>query len=151
MTLIEFIALGLLVAVVLLIALIAIRRNRLARSGGIDMSWRRDLRRTGSGWILGQARFTGEALELFRAFSVLPVASRALNRQRLVLGQRRSAEGTEFDLLPPETVIVRCSDAGDQLELAMSEDALTGLRSWVESAPSGFRGPMLGGNGAGGR
>lgn len=146
MTLIEFIALGLLVAVVLLIALIAIRRNRLSRTGGIDMSWRPDPRRTGSGWILGQGRFSGEALELFRAFSVLPMASKSLDRHHLVLGQRRSAQGTEFDLLPPATIIVRCSNAGAELELAMSEDALTGLRSWLESAPSGFLGPMLGGN-----
>lgn len=146
MTLIEFLALGLLVALVLVIALVAVRRTTLARSGGIDMSWRADLRRDGAGWVLGQGRFSGEALELFRAFSILPMASRSLDRQELVLGERRAAQGTEPDLLPPHSVIVRCRDHGSDLELAMSEDALTGLRSWVESAPSGFRGPMLGGS-----
>ncbi|WP_029135243.1 DUF2550 domain-containing protein [Nakamurella lactea] len=143
MTPIEFVALGLLVAVVLVIALVAVRRTTLARSGGIDMSWRSDPRRSG-GWVLGQGRFSGESLELFRAFSILPMASRSLDRHDLVLGERRPAQGTEPDLLPPESVIVRCRDAGADLELAMSEDALTGLRSWLESAPSGFRGPMLG-------
>jgi hypothetical protein len=144
MTPIEFIALGLLVALVLLIALVAVRRTILARSGGIDMSWRADLRRESSGWVLGQGRFTGEALELFRAFSVLPMPSKSLDRHELVLGVRRGPQGTEPDLLPTDSVIVRCTDAGSDLELALSEDALTGLRSWVESAPSGFRGPMLG-------
>lgn len=147
MTFIELIGLALLVAVVLMIALVAVRRLLLARSGGIDVSWRKDLRRSGgAGWILGQARYLGDNLQLFRSFSPLPLAARQLNRHSLVLGNRRLAEGTEPDLLPAWSVIVRCTDAGNDLELALSEDALTGLRSWLESAPSVSRGGQADGN-----
>lgn len=144
MTFIELIGLALLVAVVLMIALVAIRRLLLARSGGIDVAWRKDLRSGGGGWILGQARYLGDNLQLFRSFSPLPVAARELNRHSLVLGNRRAAEGTEPDLLPASSVIVRCTDHGNDLELALSQDALTGLRSWLESAPSVSRGGLPG-------
>jgi len=33
--------------------------------------------------------------------------------------------------------VVRCSNAGVELELAMADSTLTGLRSWLESAPLG--------------
>lgn len=138
MNLVEFIGLGLLVAVVLLIAVVPVRRSLLSRSGGVDVSWR--ARIGGDRWILGQARFSGDDLLLFRAFSLLPMAARTLHRQTLVLGTRRAPVGTESDLLPPSSVIVRCTDAGSDVELALSEDALTGLQSWLESAPTGFRG-----------
>lgn len=144
MTLIELIALGLLVAIVLTIALVALRRAALGRTGGVDLSWRSDSHHDRAGWVLGQGRFSGESLELFRAFSILPLASKTLDRHDLVIGRRRSAQGTEPDLLPPQSVIVGCTYLGTHLELALSEDALTGLRSWLESAPSDFRGPMLG-------
>lgn len=139
MTLIEFIGLGLLVAVVLLIAVVAVRRSLLSRSGGFDVSWRTELRASGAGWILGQGRYSGDVLMLFRAFSLLPLAARSLRRQSVVLGSRRDPVGTEPDLLPPSSIIIRCIDAGADLELAMSEDAITGLQSWLESAPTAFR------------
>lgn len=145
MNLIEFIGLGLLVALVLLIAVVPVRRSLLSRSGGVDVSWR--AARTGGGrWILGQARFSGDALLLFRALSLLPMAAHTLSRQTLVLGTRRAPAGTESGLLPRSSMIVRCTDAGSDLELALSEDALTGLQSWLESAPTGFQGRRRGGD-----
>jgi hypothetical protein len=38
---------------------------------------------------------------------------------------------------------VRCTDGGSQLELALSEEALTGLRSWLESLPPATRSVKL--------
>lgn len=143
MTFVEFLGLGLLIAVVLCIALVVLRRSSLSRTGAVDLSWRNDPAR--GGWILGQARYNGDRLELFRSLSPLPVAARRLQRQTLRLGERRAPVGTEPDLLPPGSVIVRCSDAGSDLELAMSEPTLTGLRSWLESAPSSSIAHLLGG------
>lgn len=140
---VEFLALGLLFAIVVLIIWVAVRRTLLTRGGGIDVCWRTDLRPTGSGWTLGQARYSGDVLLMFRSFAVLPSASRTLQRQSLNLGDRRPAVGSESDLLPAGAVIVRCIDArggGSRLELAMSEESLTGLRSWLESAPTAHRG-----------
>lgn len=140
---VEFLALGLLFAIVVLIIWVAVRRTLLTRGGGIDVCWRTDLRPMGSGWTLGQARYSGDVLLMFRSFAVLPSASRTLQRQSLTLGDRRPAVGSESDLLPAGAVIVRCIDArggGSRLELAMSEESLTGLRSWLESAPTAHRG-----------
>lgn len=152
MTIAEYIGLALLVAVVLLIALVAFRRVSLTRAGSIDVCWRPAEREAGRGWVLGQGRYRADELDLYRSFSPLPVPSKVLRRNALVLGARRPAEGTELDLLPLDAVIVRCTersdpgqpesagrgepDRGGEWELALSEAALTGLRSWLESAPS---------------
>ncbi len=135
MQLAETIGLVLLVAVVLAIVVIAVRRSLLNRSGGIDVCWRPDLSVAGRGWILGQGRYSGGELDLYRSFSPLPVVSRTLRRGTLAVGQSRAPEGAEPDLLPMDAVIVRCTDGGPPFELAMSSDALTGLRSWIESRP----------------
>ncbi|NNG34156.1 DUF2550 domain-containing protein [Nakamurella aerolata] len=148
MAIAEYIGLALLVAVVLLIAVVAFRRVTLTRSGSIDVCWRPADREIGRGWVLGQGRYQADELDLYRSFSPLPIPSKVLRRNALVLGSRRPAEGTELDLLPLDAVIVRCTEravAGAEpvgepssrdWELALSEAALTGLRSWLESAPS---------------
>ena len=139
----QFLGLAMLVVVVLSISVIALRRSVLIRSGAIDVSWRRNLRTDGSGWILGQGRYRGNDLLLYRAFSPFPGAARRLHRESLKLGTRRSAVGTEPDLLPVDAVIIRCTDGGSDLELALAEEALTGLRSWLESIPPATRSVRL--------
>lgn len=135
----QFLGLAVLVAVVVSISVIALRRSVLIRSGAIDVSWRSNLRSDGGGWILGQGRYRGTELLLYRALSPLPGAAKRLHRESLSLGPRRAAVGTEPDLLPPNAVIVRCTDGGSELELALAEEALTGLRSWLESIPPATR------------
>jgi hypothetical protein len=66
-----------------------------------------------------------------------------LHRSSLKLGDRRGPVGTEPDLLPVDSVIVRCTDGGTQIELALREEALTGLRSWLESLPPATRSVRL--------
>jgi hypothetical protein len=135
----QILGLAILIALVLAIVVIAVRRSVLARSGGIDVCWRRKLRPDGRGWVLGQGRFHGDEFLLYRSFSPLPGAARTLHRESLVLGERRQPVGTEPDLLPVNAVIRRCTDGGLAFELALSEEALTGLRSWLESQPPGAR------------
>jgi hypothetical protein len=139
MKLAEVIGLILLLVLVLAIVVIAVRRQLLARTGGFDVSWRDDLSDDGRGWSLGQGRYRGGDLALYRSFSPLPLAARTLHRSALVIGATRAPVGTEPDLLPVGAVIVRCTEASVGCELAMSEEALTGLRSWVEASPPGSR------------
>ncbi|WP_420123175.1 DUF2550 domain-containing protein [Nakamurella sp.] len=139
----QLLGLAVLVVVILSISVIALRRSVLIRSGAIDVSWRSNLRSDGNGWILGQGRYRGTELLLYRAFSPLPGAARRVRRESLTLGSRRPAVGTEPDLLPVNAVIVRCTDGGQEVELALSEEALTGLRSWLESVPPATRSVRL--------
>ncbi len=131
----EIIGIGLLLALVAAIALIAVRRYLLARSGGIDVCWRTDLMMPARGWVFGQGRFDDRGFVLYRLFSPLPLAARVLTREGLVIGDRRPMVGTEGDLLPVGSAVLRCLDLGAPIELALSEQAVTGLRSWLESAP----------------
>ena len=131
----EISGLVLLLVLVLCIVAIAVRRSLLTKSGGVDFCWRRSMDSDGSGWIFGQGRYREGDLTLYRSFSPFPMASRILPRDRLVLGDRRPLIGTEPDLLPVGSVVVRCTDDATPMELALSEEAMTGLRSWLESVP----------------
>jgi hypothetical protein len=139
MELAEVIGLVVLIAVALAIVVIAVRRALLSRAGGFDVSWRDDLSGSDRGWSLGQGRYRGGELGLYRSFSPLPIVSRTLHRNRLVLGNTRDPVGAEPDLLPMGSVIVRCTEGGAPFEIALSGDALTGLKSWVEARPPGSR------------
>ena len=137
------VGLAILVVVVVAIIVIAVRRSALSRSGAIDICWRRTSTADGRGWVLGQGRYHENEFLLYRSFSPLPGAARKLHRETLRLGERRPLVGTEPDLLPVESVIVRCTDGGAQIELALREEALTGLRSWLESLPPATRSVRL--------
>lgn len=131
----EISGLALLLVFVLSIVAIALRRSLLTKSGGVDFCWRKSVAADGSGWIFGQGRYREGELTLYRSFSPLPLASKILGRDRLSLGHRRPLVGTEPDLLPIGSVVVRCNDGRGPFELALSEEAITGLRSWLESVP----------------
>ncbi len=136
-------ALALLIVAVLMIASVAGRRYLLARQGAIDLCWRDQLTPDGRGWYLGLAKFDGPDLHLYRSFSLLPLPNRTLHRTEMTLGTRRWPIGTETDLLPQGAMITRCTvgpaDRKTQLELGMSAEAGTGLRSWLESVPPSNR------------
>lgn len=131
----ELVGLVVLLALVLSIVAIAVRRSLLTRSGGVDLCWRKAGSPDGRGWIFGQGRYGESELVLYRSFSPLPVASKVLRRDRLLLGERRSVAGTETDLLPVGSVVLSCREGRTRLELALTEEAVTGLRSWLESVP----------------
>ena len=139
----ELAGLAVVLVVVLAIVVIAVRRSALTRSGAIDVCWRRELTPDGRGWVLGQGRFRDNEFLLYRSFSPLPGVARKLHRDALRLGDRRPPVGTEPDLLPVDAVIVRCTHGSEQIELALSEEALTGMRSWLESLPPATRSVRL--------
>ncbi|MET9439439.1 DUF2550 domain-containing protein [Streptomyces sp. NPDC006610] len=130
--------------VVLGLAVFGLRRRLIQRSGGtFDCSLRWDAPVTpdgdGKGWAYGVARYNGDRVEWFRVFSYAPRPRRVLERASIEVAGRRLPEGEEELALLSDAVILACLHRGTRLELAMSEDALTGFLAWLEAAPPGQR------------
>ncbi len=138
---------------------IVLRRRWVSRSGGVfEMSFReappgqvlahRDpgavsTTQTASsarGWTLGIGRYSGEALECFRIFSLAPRPRRRLERCGLTYLGQREPQGMEVHAIYAGHVIIACSTSRGVVELALAPDALTGLLAWLEAAPPGRHG-----------
>jgi hypothetical protein len=132
-------AAGLLALALILVAVyLVVRRRLLARYGGtFDLSVRVRSHRPGRGWVLGVGRYNSDALEWFRIFSLSLRPAHTYSRRRLEVGRRRTAQGAEEYALYDDAVVVECRYAGELVELAMTEAALTGLLAWLEAAPPG--------------
>lgn len=121
------------------------RRRLLQRSGGtFDCNLRWNAPETsavqnGKGWAYGIARYNGDQIEWFRIFSYAPRPRRFLERNLIEVLERRAPEGEEELALLSDAVILACLLEGTRVELAMSEDALTGFLAWLEAAPPGQR------------
>jgi uncharacterized protein DUF2550 len=93
----------------------------------------------GKGWVFGIARYSGDRVEWFRVFSYSPRPRRVLQRGRIrVIGRREPAGQEELALLAGAVILV-CEHADARIELALSDDALTGFLAWLEAAPPGQR------------
>jgi hypothetical protein len=134
--------------VVLLVAVglfvFGLRRRLIQRSGGTfdcSMRWnlpdKQDL--SGKGWVYGVARYNGDHVNWFRVFSYAPRPRRSLERSAIEVLGRRTPEGEEELALLSDAVILSCMHQGVRLEMAMSDDALTGFLAWLEAAPPGQR------------
>jgi hypothetical protein len=136
---------GVLVALVVVgLFVFGLRRRLIQRSGGtFDCSLRWDAPETGDaggkGWSYGVARYNGDRVEWFRVFSYAPRPRRVLERASIEVAGRRLPEGEEELALLSDSVILACLHQGSRVELAMSEDALTGFLAWLEAAPPGQR------------
>ncbi len=132
---------GVLLFLVLLYGLcLVVRRRWLSRHGGtFEFSVRVRSARAGRGWILGVGRYTGDALEWFRIFSLAPRPRYSYRRSELEYVGRREAEGAEAYSLYSGHIVVTCRTPSGLLEVAMSPDALTGFLAWLEAAPPGRR------------
>jgi hypothetical protein len=123
----------------------AVRRRLIQRPGGtFDCSARLNVppasaSAEGKGWLFGIARYNHDAVEWFRVFSYAPRPRRVLQRSQIEVVDRRTPEGQEELALLSGAVVLNCTHAGEPLELAMSEDALTGFLAWLEAAPPGQR------------
>jgi hypothetical protein len=135
------------VVIVLVIAglfAFGLRRRIIQRSGGtFDCSLRWDVPEqpdtSGKGWGYGIARYNGDRIEWFRVFSYAPRPRRFLERSAIEVAGRRAPEGEEELALLSDAVVLTCLHRGTRLELAMSDDALTGFLAWLEAAPPGQR------------
>ncbi|MGW4203363.1 DUF2550 domain-containing protein [Streptomyces sp. NPDC004726] len=144
--------LAVLVGVLVVVALVALglfvfglRRRLIQRSGGtFDCSLRWNVPEeadvpAGKGWVYGVARYNGDRIMWFRVFSYAPRPRRILERSSIEVVARRTPEGEEELALLSDAVVLGCLHQGTRLELAMSEDALTGFLAWLEAAPPGQR------------
>lgn len=93
----------------------------------------------GKGWVFGIARYSRDTVEWFRIFSYAPRPRRVLERSLIEVAGRRRPQGQEELALLSGSVVLCCLHRGAPLELAMSEDALTGFLAWLEAAPPGQR------------
>ena len=122
-----------------------LRRRLIQRPGGtFDCSLRAPAEPTaadpgGKGWVYGVARYSGDRIEWFRVFSYAPRPRRVLDRSAIEVVERRTPQGEEELALLSDAVVLVCEHRGTRLELAMSEDALTGFLAWLEAAPPGQR------------
>ncbi|GAA3390867.1 DUF2550 domain-containing protein [Streptomyces roseoviridis] len=136
---------GLVVALVVIgLFVFGLRRRLIQRAGGtFDCSLRWNVPETpdttGKGWVYGVARYSGDEIAWFRVFSYAPRPRRVLERSAIEVLERRMPEGEEELALLSDSVIQGCLVKGTRLELAMSEDALTGFLAWLEAAPPGQR------------
>ncbi|MGW0831837.1 DUF2550 domain-containing protein [Streptomyces prunicolor] len=138
-------ACGIVVALVVLgLFVFGLRRRLIQRSGGtFDCSLRWDVPEkpdtNGKGWSYGVARYNSDRIEWYRVFSYAYRPRRTLERSAIEVAGRRLPEGEEELALLSDAIILTCLHRGTRLELAMSEDALTGFLAWLEAAPPGQR------------
>ncbi|WP_328469632.1 DUF2550 domain-containing protein [Streptomyces sp. NBC_00448] len=134
-----------LVAALLGLFLFGLRRRLIQRPGGtFDCSLRPapagDAESAaGKGWVYGVARYSGDRVEWFRVFSYAIRPRQVLERPSIEVTGRREPQGSEELALLSDAVVLCCVHRGVRLELAMSDDALTGFLAWLEAAPPGQR------------
>lgn len=128
---------GVLLVIVLLYGVLLILRRRwLARSGGtFELSVRTGTRLGSAGWVLGVGRYVDDALEWYRVFSLWPRPKRSYRRHDIELREQRAPGRDESHALYAGHVVVVCTTATGEVELAMSPASLTGFQSWLEAAP----------------
>ncbi len=138
----EIVAVVVIVAMVLPLVWVVIRRRLLARQGGsFDCSLRIPTATPGSGWVMGVARYAGEFLEWHAAFGFSMTPRLRLERSRTVAVEQRMPSNLESAALYEQRRIVLLEQRRtnrDPRELAMTPEALTGLLAWLEAAPPGL-------------
>jgi hypothetical protein len=132
--LLEAIAIGLVVLLVLL-AGVFIRREVFARARGmVELYLRLHTRVDGRGWASGFAQFRGDELRWYRMFSLSWRPRRSLYRRGLVVVSRRAPTADEALLVPADWIVLRCVSAQEPVEIAMPMHTVTGFLSWLEAA-----------------
>ena len=128
--------------VVLAATVLAGRRFLLERGGGtVECGLRRP---AGQGaWRLGVASYQGDELCWYDALGVLLRPEHVLQRRSLTVFSRRPSLPSETATLGPQRVVVEvwtrpaAESADEHVELAMTDEALTGFLAWLEASPPG--------------
>ncbi len=116
------------------------RRRWLMRQGGLfDCSMRKRRRTRTSGWVLGVARYSGEFMEWFAVFSLSFRPRVRVYRSEARVVSNRIPDYDEAAALYQGSQIVNMLIGDETCEFAMSRSSMTGLMSWLESAPPGHR------------
>lgn len=126
------------------ILMLTVRRRWLDRVGGtFDCSVRLRMTTPGAGWVLGVGRYSEGILEWFRYFSYSFRPRMVFPRRNVRVLETRMPDAVEAVALNSNEKVLRLEmqdgHTESQWELAMSQDSLTGLLSWLEAAPPGVR------------
>jgi Protein of unknown function (DUF2550) len=137
-----------LVLIILAAAALASRRYLLERSGGtVDCALRRPAK--AGAWRLGVLSYQHDSLSWYGALGVLLRPEHIFHRRALSVISRRPADPAEAVALGADRIVVEVAisdasgsdasgaDAGEHVELAMTEQALTGFLAWLEASPPG--------------
>jgi len=127
-------------------AALATRRFLLERNGGtVECALRRPAR-TGN-WRLGLLSYQRDELCWYGALGVLLRPEQVLHRRGLTVVSRRPGGLAESAALGADRIVVEVaakppadasgSPGGEHVELAMSEEAVTGFLAWLEASPPG--------------
>ena len=137
-----------LVLVFLAAAVLASRRYLLERSGGtVECALRSP---AGSGpWRLGVLSYQHDSLSWYGALGVLLRPEHEFHRRSLTVVSRRPAGPGEAVTLGTERIVVEVAvrhspgipgapgDPDEHVDLAMTDQALTGFLAWLEASPPG--------------
>ncbi len=124
--------------IVLAAAVLATRRFLLERGGGTVECGLRSPAGRGT-WRLGVVSYQGDELSWHDTLGVLLRPEQVFHRRQVTIISRRESLPSEAGTLGAENIVVEiCTDtAGDHMELAMTEQALTGFLAWLEASPPG--------------
>jgi hypothetical protein len=127
-------------------AVLASRRYLLERSGGTVECAVRQPAQSGA-WRLGVLSYQNDALCWYGALGVLLRPEHVYSRRALSVLSRRAALPSETVTLGADRIVVELAVAppgspgstggAEHVELAMTDQALTGFLAWIESAPPG--------------
>ncbi len=135
---VEVLVAALVLAVLIPVVWLTARRRWLSRQGGMfDCSVRLNATTPSAGWVLGVARYSGESLQWFRALGLSLRPGKVITRGQATVTGQRAPTPVEAVVLFDDQRIVELSTPSGPCELAMSPDSITGLLSWLESAPPG--------------
>ena len=135
-----------LVLIVLAAAALASRRYLLERNGGTVECALRWPARSGA-WRLGVLSYQHDSLRWHGALGVLLRPEHVFHRRALSVLSHHPADPSETVTLGADRIVVEVltkpaaddsgSEAGEHVELAMTEQALTGFLAWLEASPPG--------------
>ncbi|WP_100447994.1 DUF2550 domain-containing protein [Glycomyces xiaoerkulensis] len=131
------VAAALAAAVAVFLILTYVRRSALSRFGSVAMAARLSRRMAGRGWAPGFAVYDRGTLLWYRMFSLAFGPRYTLSRSELQVAERREPAGAEAQIFPPDVEILHCKSPTGDVELAMTDSAVTGFLSWLEAAPPG--------------
>ena len=125
-------------------AVLASRRYLLERSGGtVECALRQPA--GGAAWRLGVLSYQNDALCWYGALGVLLRPEHVYSRRSLAVLSRRPAVPSEAVTLGADRIVVElgtgagatAGEGPERVELAMTDQALTGFLAWIESSPPG--------------
>ncbi|MCH7230647.1 DUF2550 domain-containing protein [Glycomyces sp. L485] len=124
-------------SIAVFLVLTYVRRSFLSKYGSVAMAARLSRRMAGRGWAPGFAVYERGTLRWYRMFSLAFGPRYTLARTDLQIAERREPAGAEAQIFPAEVAILRCKGSTGEVELAMTDSAVTGFLSWLEAAPPG--------------